>query len=512
MAQGADDTMVTTLVVDPGIKRDGTEFDGNFYSDGNWVRFHDGRPKKMGGYRSIVNGLKGPVRCTFVQSGSGFSNIFMGSGQDLVMLPVDSNGTGSAPVDRTPAGFTVDPLVTWQMDAMFDSTGSATSVILAHASKYLADIADTTEYDVYQGTVDSVASLTAFTPPLKVSGGVCVVGPYAFYYGNNGQIKNSALNQPQDFAGVGANEANVSSQKIVKGLSIKGGGQAPAALFWGLDCLVRVSFVGGDAGWKYDIVSGQSSILSPNSVIEYDGVYYWAGVDRFLMYNGTLQEVPNPMNLDFFFDNLNWSRRCAVWATKIPRWGEIWWFFPKGDSVECNHAVIFNVREKTWYDTPINRSSGFYSQVLRFPIMTDSLTNVQLPGKYRLWQHEFGVDHVYDEQENALDSWYVTTELSYITGGPGAGSVQGGNLWTRLTTLELDFVQTGDMTFEVLGRQYPRGEGTAVLTRTFTDTDTHLDVRVQERLMQLKFRSNVQGGDYMQGRVIMHLEGGDQRR
>ena len=40
---------------DPGIKRDGTKFEGNFYVDGQWVRFQRGLPRKIGGYRQITN-------------------------------------------------------------------------------------------------------------------------------------------------------------------------------------------------------------------------------------------------------------------------------------------------------------------------------------------------------------------------------------------------------------------------------------------------------------------------
>ena len=31
----------------PGIKRDGTKFEGDFYVDGQWVRFQRGRPRKI---------------------------------------------------------------------------------------------------------------------------------------------------------------------------------------------------------------------------------------------------------------------------------------------------------------------------------------------------------------------------------------------------------------------------------------------------------------------------------
>jgi hypothetical protein len=46
---------ITPLILrsNPGIKRDGTRFEGDFYTDGQWVRFQRGLPRKIGGYRSV---------------------------------------------------------------------------------------------------------------------------------------------------------------------------------------------------------------------------------------------------------------------------------------------------------------------------------------------------------------------------------------------------------------------------------------------------------------------------
>ena len=46
----------------PGIKRDGTRFEGDQYVDGQWVRFQRGLPRKIWGYRSINKFLQGLVR------------------------------------------------------------------------------------------------------------------------------------------------------------------------------------------------------------------------------------------------------------------------------------------------------------------------------------------------------------------------------------------------------------------------------------------------------------------
>ena len=155
---------------------------------------------------------------------------------------------------------------------------------------------------------------------------------------------------------------------------------APSGLFWALDSLIRVSYtpttITTGSGsqqlyWRYDII-GSSSILSSQCVIEYDGIYFWIGSDRFFAYNGTIVDLPNNMNQNYFFDNLNYAQRQKVWASKVTRFGEIWWFYPRGDSTECNDAIIYNVREKIWYDAGqalgAYRTAGYYSQVFHYPI------------------------------------------------------------------------------------------------------------------------------------------------
>jgi hypothetical protein len=223
-----------------------------------------------------------------------------------------------------------------------------------------------------------------FNNNVSVSGGVVSLHPYVFVYGNDGVIRNCSAGDPSDWVSADANEVNVATGKIVKGLPVRGGSNAPSGLFWSLDSLIRVSFspqtlgVSGTANfgvtnfWRFDIISSQTSILSSQCVIEYDGIFYWIGVDRFLLYNGVVKEIPNPMNQNYFFDNLNYTQRQKVWATKVPRFGEVWWFYPRGDSTECNDAIIYNVRENTWYDAGTalgtRRSAGYFSQVFAFPI------------------------------------------------------------------------------------------------------------------------------------------------
>lgn len=362
----------------PGIKRDGTIFEGDFYVDGQWVRFQRGLPRKMWGYKQILNTLGGASRGMYTYPYNGLLYTFSGSSGLFEMVTIDSDGVGSSPYDRTPAGVTYNLANMWSIDALYDTATNATA-IFAHPAPNLYDISSSTDTTIYAGDITSTSALTALAGSPQISGGILALHPYLIAFGNNGYVAWSAPGDPTTWSGSGSGEARITAQKIVAGINTRGGaGNSPSAILWSLDSVIRMSFTGtAGAEFSFDTISDESSILSQQSVIEYDGVYYWCGTDRFLSYNGVVREVPNNLNLNFFFDNLNYYQRQKVFATKVPRWGEIWWCFPFGDSEECNHAVVYNIREGTWYDTALpnlGRSNGQYPRVFQYPLMVGSTT------------------------------------------------------------------------------------------------------------------------------------------
>jgi hypothetical protein len=231
------------------------------------------------------------------------------------------------------------------------------------------------------------------------------------------------------------------------------------------------------------------------------------------MYNGVVQEMQNSMNMNFFFDNLNYSQRQKVWAAKVPRWGEIWWFYPAGNSTECNNAIIYNVREQTWYDAGFApgaaRSAGVFSEVFRYPIWAGNVANTN--NNYSLWQHETGTNQVYLTTVDAVRSYFETNNIGWVTGGPGVNSLEGANRWIRLERMEPDFVQTGDMTLTVTGKGYADDVDVDSSPYTFSPTTLKVDMREQRREMRLNFESNTFNGNYETGKVLLSVSTGDER-
>lgn len=500
-----------------GIKRDGTQYEGDYYVDGQWCRFQRGLPRKMGGYSRILTTLTGPPRELEIFKRGDLEYVHSGSGSKLERFTLDTNHISSVISDRTPGGFAVDVDNDWQMAEVYD-TASASLKILAHAAPNLQDVASQINRPVYIGDATGTAALTAVasSPGTDVSGGIMGLQTYAVFYGNDGAVFWSASNAPGT-AGAGA---NVTDQKIIKGLPLRGGGQSPAALLWSLNSLLRMYFVGGSAVFAFDTLSSESSIMSSNSVIEYDGIYYWLGIDRFLMFNGVLQELDNDLNLNWFFDNITDGYNGKIFSLKVPRWGEIWWCAPMFGSTEPNYAVIFNVRESrrlgypVWYDTALpddGRGAAHYAINHPHPFMTATTPVVGLT-TYALWHHEDGQpDRIEGTDVLAIRSYFETADISQMTNTQNPSNA---NL--SVDFLEPDFIQSKDLMVQMSGRANARAPQVVSTSRAIPETSVAPDDQLvyfkeSRRELRFRFESNVQGGDYQMGQTLVHVKPSDAR-
>jgi hypothetical protein len=603
----------TTLILrsNAGIKRDGTKFDGDFYTDGQWVRFQRGLPRKIGGYRSISKYLTeisrgfnsftqqslqychsagssaierftidatknssivtnrnpvavaatGTVTLTGGAAGSvnnvKVNGVTITSGGVLFTTDLATTATAVAanitaytsspnytavavgPVititasdaGQSPNGFVVStntttitatttdmsgglndievsPYNQWMFQTAYDASTTDNSII-AHVAPNLQCVCNDTGGQIFYGDVLGTAPLVDIPLPAgaNATGGIVMLFPYLFYYGTAGIIGWSVAGDFTDLSGSGSGIARVWGQKIVKGMPLRAGsGSAPAGLFWAYDAVIRATFTGGATVFQFDTIATDTSIMSPDCVVDYDGVFFWCGVDRFLMFNGVVREVPNQMNLNYFFDNINPSHRAKVFAFKVPHFGEIWWCYPKGDATECTHAIIYNVRENSWYDTALpesGRASGGYNNGFAAPLLTDCIPTTS---GYRVWIHEQGTDNIDGQSILPIQSYFETADLSSLP--------QGKNEYLRITEIEPDFIQNGAMTVQITGRANARAPEVYSSEFTFPETASEpyqqiVMLKEQRRELRARFESNTIGGNYQMGQIIAHVDSGD---
>jgi hypothetical protein len=77
--------------------------------------------------------------------------------------------------------------------------------------------------------------------------------------------------------------------------------------------------------------------------------------------------------------------------------------------------------------------------------------------------------------------------------------------------IEPDFIQTNGMSVQVLTKEFPNSPEINIGLFPYEATTEKIDMRVQGRLISLKFESNVSGGDFQMGKCLLHLEPGDPR-
>lgn len=595
------------LKSDPGIKRDGTKFEGNNYIDGQWVRFQRGLPRKIGGYKSTQKYLTELSRgfSTFTQQLYVYCH--SGSANTLERFTIDNTGNSSVISDRTPSAIAATGTVTltggaagsvdsvtvdgveimsgaeafdtdlpttatnvannitaaalgysatavgsvitieadtagmaqnglvvvstattittsdtdmaggsdaliasdlnmWMFDYQYDSSTSQ-NYLFAHVAPNLSCTCNSQDGQIFFGEVLGTAPLTSvqLPPDANATGGVVSLHPYLVYYGTDGIVGWSKAGEPTNLTDLsgGAGLARVWGSKIIKGMPLRAGaGSAPAGIFWAWDAVIRMTFTGGSTVFQFDVIASDTSLMSPNAVVDYDGVYFWAGVDRFLMFNGVVREVPNTMNLNWFFDGLNQRQRAKVFAFKNPRYGEIWWCYPRGKAEECTHAVVYNVRENSWYDTELpneGRASGQFNNSFAAPMLTGTRGTT---GDYRVWVHEHGVDEIDGPIINPIRSYFETADLSSL--------VQGQNTAVRISRIEPDFVQRGPMTVQVAGRANARAKEVYSSNFTFpesasTPAEQIVMLKEQRRELRVRFESNAVNGDYQMGQIIGHI-------
>lgn len=538
----ADDATIIPVKSAPGIKRDGTVLEGDAYVAGQWCRWDRNLPRKIGGYRSINKYLMEISRALITFTQNNLTYVHSGAANSVERFTIDGLLNTSVITERTPtSGFTEDDNNMWQFAVAAKLSGGVYSnLIIGQVAPNLQCICNADGGELFYGDLLGTSPLTTIALPTggNASGGIAALHPYLFFFGNDGYIGWSVAGDPTDLTSTGSGSNTAASQKIVRGIALRGGpGNSPSGLFWSADALIRASFVGGAPIFQFDTIATELSILSARSVIEYDGVFYWLGTDRFLMFNGVVREVPNDLNRDWFFSNVNFEQAQKVFAIKVPRFGEIWWCFPFGDATEPDYALIYNVRLNTWYDTQLplsGRSGGTFPSVFRKPLMTGAtpsvaeemiriteagstrvtedgdsrVTEESERATYRLWIHEEGVDEIDGQSIQPIQSYFETSDISLPLNNPPSDNA------LQALYIEPDFVQSGDMTAQVLGRRNARSAEVAGPIMTFPETATTPNEEVvflkeQRRQLRLRFESNVIGGDYQMGVPLLHIQPGD---
>jgi hypothetical protein len=528
------------LVFKPGIKRDGTSFQAEYCTDGQWIRFYRGMVKKIGGMLALPytnnGGRYNNINTLFINYFNNQINVLLGDDQGLYRVVTNANFGQVVNIAQLVINPNIgqDPNRLWQFVPVLSSIGGipASSLAVLSTLNY-TDILDDSFGDLininladFSGTIES--SVPRLATLFSGVGGMLYVAPRLYIYGSNGRVQWSANNNCYDFTSV-TNSVNISTDKVIFGASIRGGSLTPTLLFWTMSSVVRLTntTMTRDTGdnnlnFRADTISRDSSIMSSRCVVEYDGIFYWPGTNRFFIYNGVVLPLENNINRRYFFNNIDMNFRQRVFGVKNVAFGEIWWFYPEkvGTVGRPNvaagtntRAIIYNIEENAWYDTQILRDCGFFDNVSgNMYTYGLPLTNPVAGAKYT-WKQEVGVNEVFGPN-TPINSYFTTPTISWAAFNP-MKQLTGVDRWMDLMRIEPDFLldnPNDQMEVLVNIKEYANSDETTYPVNAvpipFFGTTTKIDTHVQGRHITFTFFSSV---NFEMGHIMLLLGVGDGR-
>jgi hypothetical protein len=523
--------MIVPFLYKPGILRDGTIFQDEYCTDGQWIRFVGGKIKKMKGQQEVVhNDLFTPILDNIihlnVEYHGGYQIYYANTTtiqKGTLSNDYDINNTFNLLNQNGNAADT-----TWQSVRFIRNTLPCIAFLKTQNGTNMSnEVAGSLYWKQLNDNNPFVNSVVAGEGGNICSGGILYSNPCLYLYGNNGTITRSKTNDPLDFNGGDSGMYNISADKLIFGANVRGGSNAPSLLFWTANSVIYLTNVAdGNApvDFQKEVITNNSSLMSSRSIVQYDSLFFWLGTDRIFNYNGIVDSIPNTINLEYFFDNVDLNKRQKIYGYKIARYGEVRWAYPEkayanNPNIGCTREIVYNVRENSWYDCAIQRDCiTVFETTGDIFSYGDSCTNypLDLGASYkRIWKHETGVVEVRDGLNVNIPSFFVTPFYGFVTFNPAkTGSAIDKYIW--LNQIEPDFpssiprTNADEIVVTVSYKKYAGSAFVNSLPFTFklaeVDNLGKIDMRVQGRFMNIKISCAF---PYDVGTILLNFKEGD---
>ena len=133
--------------------------------------------------------------------------------------------------------------------------------------------------------------------------------------------------------------------KIVGGRSL-----APfISLVWTDAALYLFQYTGSQFVYNSSLAGQDCGLISPNAAVTVDGVGYWMGADNFYSYGGAVAPMPNVEDIrKYVFDAVppNLGYQCC--GIYVPKFREIWFFYPTTGDTNPTKYVIYHLNDQCW--------------------------------------------------------------------------------------------------------------------------------------------------------------------
>jgi len=163
-----------------------------------------------------------------------------------------------------------------------------------------------------------------------------------------------------------------------------------------------LQYLGPPYVWAPQLLGDNTSIISPNAVVQASGIVYWMGVDKFYAYDGRVQTLNCDLRR-YVFQDINLDQSAQVFAGTNEGFNEVWWFYCSADSTTVDRYVIYNYFEKIWYYGTMARTAWLDSGLQPSPLAATYT--------YNLVNQEQGLDDKETATTAAINAYISSSEF-----------------------------------------------------------------------------------------------------
>lgn len=118
-------------------------------------------------------------------------------------------------------------------------------------------------------------------------------------------------------------------------------------LVWTDAALYSMQFLGPPYTFGIIQISSAITTIAPNAFAAVDDTVFWMGNQKFYIYDGTTRELTCPIK-NYIFNNMNSSQVEKITVGINSEFNEVTWFYPSGDSSDCNSYATYNYVDNAW--------------------------------------------------------------------------------------------------------------------------------------------------------------------
>ena len=276
-------------------------------------------------------------------------------------------------------------------------------------------------------------------------------------------------------------------QRLEVGTKIVGAVSSKDETFIATDeAVYGMSFIGPPFVFSFRLLATNCGAAGKNVLLSVDNRVYWMGKSNFFLYDGSVKEIPCPIQ-HFVFDRMqtDYIEKTVVGHNKS--FNEVMWFYVSNDNTagtanpEPDSYVVFNYQDLAWSIGILDRtvwSDAFGVRNVPFAFDENGI----------LYNHETGTS----DNGSVMDSFVESSAMEIS---------QGGDNTYLIDKIIPDLTASDDTSLAITlkTRKYPNAPDIDKGTFTVTNQTQKISTRAKARQMTMKIASNGTTDDWQLG-------------